>query len=109
MLRINHIRLRAEPTGGLYGADVRLNGGLTVLHAPNTSGKSTVLHAFLYALGLEQMLSPRREIPLSYAMREYVENPANGVEQPGCPAGGLRGLYRQPALRGLGGAARTLR
>lgn len=80
MLRIKHIRLRAETTGGLYGADVRLNGGLTVLHAPNTSGKSTILHAFLYALGLEQMLSPRREIPLSYAMREYVENPANGVE-----------------------------
>lgn len=58
----------------------RLDGGLTVLHAPNTSGKSTVLHAFLYALGLEQMLSPRREIPLSYAMREYVQNPSDGVE-----------------------------
>ena len=80
MLRIRHIRLRADTTGGLYGTDVKLDGGLTVLHAPNTSGKSTVLHAFLYALGLEQMLSPRREIPLSYAMREYVQNPANGVE-----------------------------
>lgn len=80
MLRIRHIRLRAETTGGLFGTDVRLDGGLTVLYAPNTSGKSTVLHAFLYALGLEQMLSPRREIPLSYAMREYVENPASGAE-----------------------------
>lgn len=75
MLRIRHIRLRAQTTGGLYGTDVKLEGRLTVLHAPNTSGKSTVLHAFLYALGLEQMLSPRREIPLSYAMREYVEDP----------------------------------
>jgi hypothetical protein len=80
MLRIRHIRLRAETTGGLYGTDVRLNGGLTVLHAPNTSGKSTVLHAFLYALGLEQMLSPRREIPLSYAMRDYVQDPVTKVE-----------------------------
>ncbi len=79
MLRINHIRLRAQTTGGLYGADVSLAGGLTVLHAPNTSGKSTLLHAVIYALGLEQMLSPRREIPLSYAMREYVEDPATGV------------------------------
>lgn len=75
-LRIKHIRLRAQTTGGLYGTDVPLSGGLTVLHAPNTSGKSTVLHAFLYALGLEQMLSPKREIPLSYAMRDYVEDPA---------------------------------
>lgn len=80
MLRIKHIRLRAETTGGVYGTDVRLNGGLTVLYAPNTSGKSTVLHAFLYALGLEQMLSPRREIPLSYAMREYVEDPSTKAE-----------------------------
>lgn len=79
MLRIRHIRLRAQTTGGLYGTDVALAGGLTVLHAPNTSGKSTVLHAFLYALGLEQMLSPRREIPLSYAMREYVEDPKTKV------------------------------
>ena len=75
-LQIRHIRLRAQTTGGLYGTDVPLNGGLTVLHAPNTSGKSTVLHAFLYALGLEQMLSPKREIPLSYAMRDYVEDPS---------------------------------
>lgn len=79
MLRIRHIRLRAQTTGGLYGTDVSLEGGLTVLHAPNTSGKSTVLHAFLYALGLEQMLSPRREIPLSYAMREYVEDPKTKI------------------------------
>ena len=80
MLRIRHIRLRAETTGGVYGTDVKLDGGLTVLYAPNTSGKSTVLHAFLYALGLEQMLSPRREIPLSYAMRDYVEDPSTKVE-----------------------------
>lgn len=79
MLRIRHIRLRAQTAGGLYGTDVALGRGLTVLHAPNTSGKSTVLHGFLYALGLEQMLSPRREIPLSYAMREYVEDPATKV------------------------------
>lgn len=78
-LRINHIRLRAQTTGGLYGTDVRLDGGLTVLYAPNTSGKSTTLHAFLYALGLEQMLSPKREIPLSYAMRTHVEDPTTGV------------------------------
>jgi hypothetical protein len=78
-LRINHIRLRAQTTGGLYGTDVRLDGGLTVLHAPNTSGKTTVLHAFLYALGLEQMLSPKREIPLSYAMRKYVEDPTTNA------------------------------
>lgn len=77
-LRIRHIRLRAQTTDGTYGTDVSFEGGLTVIYAPNTSGKSTLLHAFLYALGLEQMLSPKREIPLSYAMREYVLDPATG-------------------------------
>lgn len=78
-LKISHIRLRVQTNAGLYGADASLGQGLTILHAPNTSGKSTLLHAFLYALGLEQMLSPKREIPLSYAMRDYVEDPHTGA------------------------------
>ncbi len=78
-LKISHIRLRVQTSTGLYGTDASLGQGLTILHAPNTSGKSTLLHAFLYALGLEQMLSPKREIPLSYAMRDYVEDPHTGV------------------------------
>jgi hypothetical protein len=78
-LKISHIRLRVQTNAGLYGTDVALGSGLTILYAPNTSGKSTLLHAFLYALGLEQMLSPKREIPLSYAMRDYVEDPTTGV------------------------------
>ena len=78
-LRISHIRLRVQTTASLYGTDAPLGAGLTILYAPNTSGKSTLLHAFLYALGLEQMLSPRREIPLSYAMRDYVEDPTTGM------------------------------
>lgn len=77
-LTVRHIRLRAQSTSGLYGADIPMSGGCTIIHAPNTSGKSTALQAMLYALGLEQMLSPRREIPLPYAMRTHVEDPATG-------------------------------
>lgn len=75
---VRHIRLRAQSTNGLYGADIPMSGGCTIIHAPNTSGKSTALQAMLYALGLEQMLSPRREIPLPYAMRTHVEDPVTG-------------------------------
>lgn len=74
-LVVRHIRLRAQTTGGLYGADIPIQPGCTILHAPNTSGKSTTLQALLYALGLEQMLSPKREIPLPFAMRTHVEDP----------------------------------
>lgn len=78
-LTVRHIRLRAQSTNGLYGADIPLSGGCTIIHAPNTSGKSTALQAMIYALGLEQMLSPRREVPLPYAMRTHVEDPTTGI------------------------------
>lgn len=81
-LTVRHIRLRANTSNGIYGTDVGLSGRFTVLHAPNTSGKSTALHALLYALGLEQMLSPKREIPLSFTMRTHVEDPDTDEEHP---------------------------
>lgn len=71
-LRFQHLRLRAVTTDGLYGADIPFASGLTVLWADNTMGKSTCMQGMLYALGLERMLSPRREIPLPHAMTTYL-------------------------------------
>ncbi|MGX1501159.1 hypothetical protein HEP89_29480 (plasmid) [Labrenzia sp. 5N] len=71
-LRFRHLRLRAVTTDGVYGADVPFTSGLTVLWADNTKGKSTCMQGMLYALGLERMLSPRREIPLPHAMTSYL-------------------------------------
>jgi hypothetical protein len=67
------LRLRAKTSGGLYGTDIRFGRGLTVVWANNTKGKSTCMQGMLYALGMERMLSPRREIPLPHAMTSYVE------------------------------------
>lgn len=72
-LRIRHLRLRAETTSGPFGADIPFGAGLNVLWADNTKGKSTSLQGLLYALGLERMLSPRREIPLTYVMTSHLE------------------------------------
>lgn len=71
-LRVRHLRLRAVTTDGVYGADIPFASGLTVLWADNTKGKSTCMQGMLYALGLERMLSPRREIPLPHAMTSYL-------------------------------------
>ncbi|MCT8999941.1 hypothetical protein [Chelativorans intermedius] len=71
-LRFRRLRLRAVTTDGVYGADVPFASGLTVLWADNTKGKSTCMQGMLYALGLERMLSPRREIPLPHAMTSYL-------------------------------------
>lgn len=72
-LRIRHLRLRAETSSGPFGADIPFSTGLNVLWADNTKGKSTSLQGLLYALGLERMLSPRREIPLTYVMTSHLE------------------------------------
>ncbi|NKK76743.1 hypothetical protein [Rhizobium leguminosarum] len=71
-LRFQRLRLRAVTSDGVYGADVPFYPGLTVLWADNTKGKSTCMQGMLYALGLERMLSPRREIPLPHAMTTYL-------------------------------------
>lgn len=71
-LRFQRLRLRAVTSDGLYGADVPFSPGLNVLWADNTKGKSTCMQGMLYALGLERMLSPRREIPLPHAMTTYL-------------------------------------
>ena len=71
-LRIRKLRLSAVTTDGVYGADIPFASGLTVLWADNTKGKSTCMQGMLYALGLERMLSPRREIPLPHAMTSYL-------------------------------------
>jgi len=76
-LRFRHLRLRAITAGGIYGADVPFADGLTVLWADNTKGKSTCMQGMLYALGLEKMLSPRREIPLPHAMTTYLNTDDN--------------------------------
>src|SRR3546814_5337694 len=66
------LRLRAITASGPYGADIRFASGLNVIWADNTKGKSTCMQAMLYALGLEKMLSPRREVPLPHAMTTYL-------------------------------------
>ena len=71
-LRFRQLRLRVVTTDGVYGADVPFSSGLTVLWANNTKGKSMCMQGMLYALGLERMLSPRREIPLPHAMTSYL-------------------------------------
>jgi hypothetical protein len=78
-LQIRHLRLRAETASGTFGADIPFALGLNVLWADNTKGKSTCLQGLLYALGLERMLSPRREIPLTYVMTSHLDDPDTGA------------------------------
>ncbi len=73
MLKIRAVQLRVLTPGPVCGADFTFENGLNILRADNSSGKSTCLQAILYALGLEGMLSPKRDIPLPHAMTDEVE------------------------------------
>lgn len=73
-LRLRHLRMRAMTPAGPYGADIRFEPGLNVIWADNTKGKSTCMQGMLYALGMEKMLSPRREVPLPHAMTRFLRN-----------------------------------
>jgi len=79
-LAIRRVRLRAVTGDGTFGADVELHRGLTVINAPNTSGKSTITQAILYGLGLEATLGPQRDVPLPHAMTHTLND--DGVERP---------------------------
>lgn len=72
-LNIRALQLRAETEGPTCGVDLHFARGLNVLRADNSSGKSTCMQSIIYALGLEGMLSPRREIPLPHVMTDAVD------------------------------------
>lgn len=79
-LRLRHLRLRVRTASGLFGTDISFTNGLTVLWADNTRGKSTCVQSIIYALGLERMLSSQRDIPLPYAMTDYLKEGDPGSE-----------------------------
>lgn len=69
-LVLRAVRLSVETAEGQVGRTVFFQHGLNVLRAGNTSGKSTTVQAIIYALGLEGMLSPKREVPLPHSMTD---------------------------------------
>ncbi|MFF1881478.1 AAA family ATPase [Pseudarthrobacter sp. NPDC058196] len=78
-LVLRAVKLSATTPDGEVGRTISFTKGLNVLRAGNTSGKSTTLQAIIYALGLEGMLSPRREVPLPHSMTDRVS--VDGVDQ----------------------------
>jgi len=58
-LRFNAVRVSLLTSDGPYGMRVDFQDGLNVIRAENTSGKSAILNAMLYALGLEILVGKR--------------------------------------------------
>lgn len=57
MLRINRLRVEINTVNGVYGIDTPFSSGLNfVASEDNTCGKSSILAAIYYCLGLEQII-----------------------------------------------------
>jgi len=73
MLRIRHLFISINTDKGQFGAKQSFGDGLNVIRAENYAGKSQVLQAIVYALGLEGMYGPSHSVPLAHALTDYLE------------------------------------
>lgn len=72
------VRLRAKTSIGSFGATVTFVPGLNVVRGANSRGKTQVLQALVFGLGLEGMFGPGRSTGLGSAMTRELLAPAPG-------------------------------
>ncbi len=73
MIRVRHLLVSVNTDKGQFGVRRDFANGLNVIRAENWAGKSAVLQAIVYAMGLEGMLSPSHDVPLPHAVTDYLE------------------------------------
>ncbi|MDF2986088.1 MAG: hypothetical protein K0R50_1598 [Eubacterium sp.] len=78
MLKINRLRIEIETDNGLYGIDEVFDSGLNFLASEdNTCGKSSIIEAFYYGLGFEEIIGGRGEKVLTSAYKTFIEDGEN--------------------------------
>lgn len=80
MLRLSAVEIQLLATDGWHSFSSTFGAGLNVIRGNNTSGKSTLLSALLYGLGMEELLGHRNEAALQYALRDYLFDGNSRVE-----------------------------
>jgi predicted nucleic acid-binding Zn-ribbon protein len=73
MLRMRHLLLNVNTDKGPFGAKQGFGDGLNIIRAQNYAGKSQLLQAIIYALGLEGMFGPSHVVPLAHALTDYLD------------------------------------
>lgn len=79
MLKIKRLRIEIktanENQGGIYGFDECFSDGLNfIASTENTSGKSSVIEAIYYCLGLEQIIGGTNEQVLTSAYKSQIKD-----------------------------------
>lgn len=73
-MKFNRLLVEVETNAGPFVTDLRFSKGLNILRAENTSGKSTLINALAYGLGLEAVLGRRSKRPFTPAMYHMVKH-----------------------------------
>ena len=75
MLKINNIKIDVNTNNGLFGAFHTFKAGLNIVRGNNTSGKSSLFQAIVYALGFEELIGGRFEKTMQSVLKDQVEYP----------------------------------
>lgn len=73
-LQLEKFKILLNTTDGEYGFECEFKSGLNIVRGNNSSGKSTLVNALIYSLGMEELLGGKGEKTLPYALKEYVES-----------------------------------
>lgn len=72
-LRLRKLEVIVETAAGNFRVDLPFEQGLVVIRAENSKGKSTLVQSIIYALGMENMLSASRAVPLPHSMTDTID------------------------------------
>jgi len=71
-LTIDSVNISSITSGGIFSVKIPFNNGLNIIRAENSSGKSTIVNAIAYGLGLEAILGPSRKRPFPKSLYEVI-------------------------------------
>src|SRR5690349_9484326 len=71
-LNVRAVQLRTVTDQGALGRLITFQNGLNIVRGANSRGKTQVVQAIIYALGLERMLQARANAPLGSALTSEV-------------------------------------
>lgn len=78
MLRIRRLKIEIKTSNGVYGSDDNFTDGLNFIASEdNTCGKSSIIAAIYYCLGLEEIIGGRGEKVLTSVYKTSIEEREN--------------------------------
>jgi DNA repair exonuclease SbcCD ATPase subunit len=73
-LKISRFKIEMITENGPYGFECEFKGSLNIIRGNNSTGKSTLLNALSYSIGMEELLGGQGIKYLPYALKSYLEN-----------------------------------